>query len=287
MNKLYFIILVVILGIVGYLVYDNFVCLNIVVKFNDLEPFENQMNVYYKGFKIGKTAKIYPDKDYLNTFLKLKIKPRNINLPSNITAVIKSTPTKEYVSIKYPDAPSLIKIKNNAIIPGYAKKDIKNMLADSFEEDDIDMIISEATTIMDSANITVQNIGQTFYKINKILDSINNDIKNSTKNISKTTDNIANITENLNNAIGKEQTKNSFENLEQTTENIKNITENLNEITMQIEEDTIPIVNSVLCETNATIENAEEITTGIKTTLKKRMGLWKLMFGKPIENNCD
>ena len=80
--------------------------------------------------------------------------------------------------------------------------------------------------------------------------------------------------------------ENSFQNIEETTENIKNITKNLNEISEIIEEETMPSVNSVLSETNSTMENAEEITSGIKTTLKKRMGLMRLMFGKPINNNC-
>ncbi|MBQ9244969.1 MCE family protein [bacterium] len=285
MKKLYIIILVVVLGLVCWFLYEKLAYLNIVVKFDDIEPLEKQMGVYYKGFKIGKTTKIYPDKDYTNTYLKLKIKPRNINLPSNITANIKRMPTKEYVSIKYPDSPTLKRIKNNMKIKGTVSKDIKNVISDSIEAEDIDTIVNEATTLMDSATATVQNIGQTFSQINQMLNEINADVKRTASNLAKTTGSIANISDNLDNALDRNTTKNSFDNLNETTENIKNITNNLNEITYQIEEDTIPMVNSVLCGTNATMENAEEITSGIKHTLKKRMGLWRLMFGKPI-NNC-
>ena len=88
MKKLIVIIVLITFGILFWFLYQKLAFLNILVKFDDLEPFEKQMNVYYKGFKIGKSTKIYPDKDYTNTFLKLKIHPNNINLPENITAKI-------------------------------------------------------------------------------------------------------------------------------------------------------------------------------------------------------
>ena len=114
MNRFYIIILLILLLLVGYLTYDKFAYLNIIVKFDDLEPFERQMNVYYKGFKVGKTVKIYPDKEYKNTYLKLKLYPNDINLPNNIIAKINKIKTKEYISLIYPEAPSLILFNDGA-----------------------------------------------------------------------------------------------------------------------------------------------------------------------------
>ena len=111
MNKIYILLLTLTLGLLSFFLYNKFAYLNIVVKFDDLEPFERQMNVYYKGFKVGKTVKIYPDKEYTNTYLKLKIYPSDINLPNNITAKINKTKTKEYINIIYPESPSLKKNK--------------------------------------------------------------------------------------------------------------------------------------------------------------------------------
>ena len=140
---------------------------------------------------------------------------------------------------------------------------------------------------MDTATNTVQSLGQVFNRINKILDDIDGDIKKTTFKIAQISSNIENISNNIDNAICREQTKKSFENIAQTTENINNLTKNLNEISEIIEEETMPTVNSVLCETNSTMKNAKKITAGIKTTLKKRMGLMRLMFGKPMNNNCN
>ena len=70
MRKLVVIILILLSAVAVWFAYQKLAYLNILVKFDDLEPFERKMNVYYKGFKIGKTTKIFPDKDYKNTYLK-------------------------------------------------------------------------------------------------------------------------------------------------------------------------------------------------------------------------
>ncbi len=286
MNRIYIVILILVISITGFFVYNKLAFLNITVKFDDLEPIERQMNVYYKGFKIGKTTKIYPDKNYLNTYLRLKIKPNNINLPSNITAVIKKTAgSRDYVNIIYPDSPNLKRIKNDMTIQGISTRDLKNVLNETIGQDDIGMIVNEASNLLDSANNTVQSLGQTFERINTLIDDINNDIKKSTENIAKTTGSIASISDNLDNALDRETTKKSFKNIQESTENLKNITKNIDSITGQIEQDTMPIVNSVLCETNATMENAQEITSGVKNTLKKHFGMGRLIFGRPMSKD--
>ncbi len=278
MNKMISIIITAFAVCLSVFLYERFAYLHVTVKFDDLEPFEKQMNVYYKGFKIGKTSKIYPDKNYESTYIKLKLQPRNIKLPSNIAAVIKRTPSKEYINIVYPSSPSITLLKDDTVIKGKPAKDIKNLLNESFEEDDIDLIINDAANLMESANVTVQNLGITFAKINQLLEDINSDIKRASTEIAKTAENIESVTNKLDIAVDEKGAKNTIENIEQTSENIKNITEKL-------DKETIPTVNSVFCETNSTMENASEITSDIKTTLKKRMGLFRLMFGKPDKCN--
>ncbi len=287
MNKISIIIFTAFLVITALMLYDKFSALTLIVKFDDLEPFEKQMNVYYKGFKIGKTVNIYPDKNYINTYLKIKIKPRNIKLPNNIYAVIKTTPSKQYVNIMYPSSPSLIRIKNGEFITGKVAKDVKTLFNESFEEEGIDEIIDDAAGLIESANSAVQNLNKIFINTNKILLDIQSDIELTANKLEKTAANLENLTSNLNIAMDKDTVKNSAANIEETTQNIKNITSNLNDITVKIDEETVPALNSVICETNATIENTQEITSGIKTTLKKRMGLMHLMFGKPVNNKCN
>ncbi len=287
MRKIYFIILTIVILVIGFLLYNKLAFLNLVVKFDELEPFDKQMNVYYKGFKIGKTTKIYPDKDYKNTYLKLKLHPHDINLPNNITAKIKKSAISNYISIEYPDSPSLTKIKNYDEIKGKITRDLNTTLSEKLGEEGIVEIVDDATGLIESANTTVQNLGDIFVQVNEILSEMRGDILLASSNLAKTTTNLENMSTKLNNSVDEKGMKNSVKNIEETTENIKEITTELNEITSQIDRATVPIVNSVLCETNSTMRNVKEITGGIKHTLKKHMGLGRLMFGRPISNECD
>ena len=78
----------------------------------------------------------------------------------------------------------------------------------------------------------------------------------------------------------------SNENIKSSMDNINSATKNIKQITAQVDSTTIPIVNRILCETYSTSKNANKITEGVKNTLKKRMGLSRLLFGKPINNDC-
>ena len=273
MNKIYIFILIITFGILVFFLYNKFAYLNIIVKFDELEPFERQMNVYYKGFKVGKTVKIYPDKDYKNTYLKLKLSPSNINLPNNITAKINKLKTKEYISIIYPESPSIKKIKNDDIIKGNISKDLNSLLNESVGKDEIDEIVEETSSLIGSANNTIQNLNDIFIEIKEIVVNSKKDIKIATNNLAKTTINLEQATKKLNNSINSEEISTSINNLEETTKNISEVTE-------QINKTTLPLANSIICD-------GKEITNGIKNTLKQRMGILKIMFGKPIKNNCN
>ncbi|MCD7780412.1 MAG: hypothetical protein LUH05_07055, partial [Candidatus Gastranaerophilales bacterium] len=228
-----------------------------------------------------------PDKDYKNTYLKLKLSPHDINLPANITAKIKKNALTGYVDIEYPDSPSLKKIKNYDVIRGRAAKDINSALSEKLGDEEIDKIVDDASSLVSSANVTVQNLGEVFSEVNGILKDMRGDILTASSNLAKTTANLENISANLNNSLDKETIKNSVENIENTTKNIEQITSELNNITEQIDKASVPIVNSILCETNSTVVNIKEITGGIKNTLKKHMGLSRLIFGRPISKDCD
>ncbi len=275
MNKIYLIALTIVIGVISLLLYNKLAFLNLVVKFDDLEPFDKQMNVYYKGFKIGKTTKIYPDEDYKNTYLKLKIHPHDIKLPNNITARIKKSTLNNYISIEYPDSPSLSNIKNYDEIKGKVSKDITSAL-----NDNVDTIVDDATTLLESANSTIQNLGDVFTQVNEILTDIRGDIKLASSSLAKTTANLENMSKKLDKSLSEDDVSNSIKNIEETTKSIQ-------EITTQIDKTTMPIINSTLCETNATVRNVKEITGGIKHTLQKRMGLGRVLFGKPINEKCN
>lgn len=280
MRKLVIIIILLLAILAGWFAYQKLAFLNILVKFDELEPFERRMNVYYKGFKIGKTTKIFPDKDYKNTYLRLKIHPHDIKLPENITAKILKKSSGGYVDIVYPDSPSLTRIKNNVIIKGTITKDISSILNEKLGEEGIEQIITNASGLVENANNAVGTLNGIFSDIREILKDIRPQINASAKNLETTTKNIKEMSSNLNSSMDKET-------MEKTVKSIEEATNNVNEITYQINKVSIPMINNVICETNSTMKNVKEITGGVKNTLKKHFGLGRLIFGKPISDECN
>ena len=276
MKKLILFISLILVSIFLYFVYEYFSYTNILVKFDELEPFEKQMNVYFKGFKVGKTTKIYPNDDYTNTFLKVKLKAKQSHFPSNIKVNIKKKKSGGYVDILYPDEPTLARLKNNDIIQGLITRDISSLM----ESENIEDIVDDAGSLIENASIAVQTLNGIFVEIRSLISDNRNNINIAVKNLTDATYNLENMTKELNKTFSRNEINASINNIEQTTQNIK-------EITQQIDTTTVPIVNSTLCETYSTVRNANEITSGVKKTLKKNMGLGRLLFGKPISKDCD
>ncbi len=280
MKKLYIIILIIILITTLFLIYNKMTNMDVIVKFDDLEPFEKQMSVYYKGFKIGKTTKIYPDKDYQNTYLRLKLKGNKINFPNNIFVRIKKKNMGGYVSIIYPDSPSLTKLKNEDVIRGEITKDLSAYLEDKFTGEDIEHVVQGATGLIDSANKAVNSLNQIFIDVDEIIKDSKKDIKTATTNLAKTTKNLKEMSSSLSDTAQSSEVSNSIKNIEE-------ITSNLGEITNQLETSTVPVINAAVCETYGITKNVNEITSGVKNTLKKHFGFGRFIFGRPISKDCD
>ena len=102
-----------------FFLYNKLSYMDVLVRFDELEPFERQMPVYFKGFKMGKTTKIFPDDDFQNTYLKLRLKKSKMKFPSNISVNIKMKKNGGYVNILYPNEPTLKKLKENDVIVWY------------------------------------------------------------------------------------------------------------------------------------------------------------------------
>ncbi len=279
MKKLYIIILILVCIVTLYFFYNKVAFLNVIVSFDELEPFDKKLPVYYKGYKIGKSGKIFPDKDYIKTYVKLKITPANIKLPSNVTARIEKSDTKNFINIIYPNDVSLKKLSEGDVITGTISKDLNDILSSQLASGGVDNLISDARTLLGTANTTVSTLNEIFLQINEIVADSKKDIKFATNNLAKTTKNIEEMSSNLNASLDKEAMENSIKNIEDTTKSISEITE-------QIDKTTMPMMNSVICQTYSTMENVNEITGGVKTTLKKHWGLGRLLFGRPISKDC-
>lgn len=278
MKKTYILILLLTIFLMMFLLYNKLSFMDVLVRFDDVEPFERQMPVYFKGFKIGKTTKIFPDENYQNTYLKLRLKKSKMEFPSNISVNIKMKKSGGYVNVLYPDEPTLKKLKENDVIRGVITKDIKDLLESKITSEDVEGLIDGVSSVIDSANVTLQNLSDIFIEVREIISASRTDIKSATSNLSKASKNLSDMSEKVNNSIQAESISNSINNIEL-------VTDNLQEITTQIDSISVPIINNTLCEVNSTIKNVKDISCGIKNTLKKHFGLGKLLFGKPIRED--
>lgn len=281
----YFVILIVFFLIVSAVfLYRHFSYVNVIVKFDKLEPFDKQMNVYFKGFKMGRTVNIYPDKNFQNTYLRLRLNRGKISLPSNSTVQIRKVKSGSYVDIIYPDNPSLRTLKNNDVIKGNITKDINALLEGQFEDEAVNDLVYDTTNLLQNANTTLMSLNSIFVQFNEIIKEIHPDIIVAASSLANASQNLAKATETLNSALESDTAVNTIDNLSSAAENIDNVTQNLNEISSQIHQVTIPMTNSILCQTNNTMSDVSEISSGIKNTLKKRFGFGRLLFGQPVSD---
>ena len=270
MKKFIIVLILIITTITSYFIYDKITHTNIVIKFEDLEPLEKKLPIYLKGFKIGKTTKIYPDKDFQNTYVKIKLKSKRLNLPKNITAKIVKGKIGGYINILYPESPSITRLKENDEIEGKRTKNFDSLINEGIVDEELEGIVENATSLIENANIAVQNLGNIFNQVSTIIQEVRPELNKSMKNLTISTTNLKEMSTKINKGISQENISNSIENIE--------------EITYQINNETIPRVNNILCEANEATRNVKEITKGIKKTLKERMGLAKFLFGRPVKD---
>ena len=76
----------------------------VTIHFKDLEPLEHHLPVYYNGFKLGHTTKIYPDKDFQSTLVDIRIILKGLELPANMSAILRRKDKKDYIELEYPSA---------------------------------------------------------------------------------------------------------------------------------------------------------------------------------------
>ncbi len=281
MRILYIILSSIFIIIIGILLINKLSYTDVIVKFDELEPFSGKMKVYYKGFEIGKTDKIYPDKNFENTYLNLRLNKKNLNLPSNVTAELKNYSGNAYISIIYPASPAIKRLGNGSIIQGKYQKNMDSIINETINGENVQNIVGNASSLIENANKTVQSLGKIFDEITLILKDIHPSIKTAAQNIEKTTVHLSNTADNLDNALKRTTTENSVNNIEEITENFKEITTQINKIS-------IPSFNSVLCETQETVKNTKEITQGLNCTLNKHLGFMRMFFGRPVSKceNC-
>ena len=287
-------ILLIVLLVCFYIAIKMLTNIYITVQFDELAPFEANMPVYYKGFKVGRTRSIKPSKDFKHTLVKIVINYKDLRLPKNTTALVKKIDKGEkegrfdYIELEYPDSPSLYYLKTGSLIKGKTSLDWNTLIAQQADKGKLDDISNSISDLLDSLKATSDSLGTVFGTINEILAENRPNIMNATTNLSMTTNNLQEVSLKMNNSVPQERLNNTTSGFEGSSVNIDEATKNLKEVSQNLNH-MMPYIDATIVDINSTVCNVNQITAGILETLQKRLGLMKLLIGKPInkKNCCD
>ncbi len=282
-----FIILIIVL------LYQRLTYTFITAEFSELRPLKERINVFYKGYKVGKVLYVKPGRNYETSHMRIALfYNKNLRLPNNITVKLQREKDKwrkiDYVEIVCPKEPSETYLKNNDIVSGKSTVDIETFLS-SQETDSLDNMKENLEKTVEELHDTIGALNDLFATLNEMAEENRNNFRKTTNNLEDATRNIDNLTKKLNRSIKQENLNKSMSNLEETAENVKNSTSDLKETVKKINEFTNNNVSGLETSVNNTeyiIGNLNEITCGVKNTLKKRFGGIRLLFGKTIQEDC-
>lgn len=281
MYKKYFIIGILVIIFLFYLFYI-LGSTKIIIHFEDLEPLKQHLPVYYNGFKLGHTTKIYPDKDYKSTLVDIRIILKHLKLPANTSAVLRRKDKKDYIELEYPNTPYIQNLRHNDIIEGHLGVDFEHFLQDQAENGGLDQI-------KENLNTTIISLGQTFDAItdmvneaNAILKDARPLIQDSINNVNITSKNLADSSFEIKTSLEKGYIDKSLYNLEQTSGNLVLTSKNANSFTMGLNKESSVLINCLIKNLNTVVSNINQIVIGIGETLQKRFGGLRILFGKSI-----
>lgn len=283
MNKKYIffgIILVITLHYIFYLLGT----IRITAQFEELEPFHSNLPVYYKGFRLGKTTKIYPSDNYIITNVDMRLKSKDLHLPANVTATLKRKDKKEYIELVYPQTPFIEELKYNTIIKGDIGINFERFLQDQVNNGGLDEIKSNVNNTVKSAGETFEALTGLLIVFTEIMQDIKPTINSSVKNLEMTTENFAKISASLKTSVDKGYIDSTLYNFQKTSGNLVLTTKNFGGFSDTLNKESSILTNCLLKNLNIVVSNINQIVIGVGDTLKKNFGGVRLFFGKAI--NC-
>ena len=279
---------VVFLLAVLYIIVKMLTNIYITIQFDELAPFESNMPVYYKGFRVGRTRSIRPDKDFKHTLIKVVLDYKELKLPKNTTALVKKIDKGEkegrfdYIDLIYPDSPSIYYLKTGSYIKGRTSLDWSTLLSQQADKGNLDDISDGIGNLLDSLKDTSDSLNTIFQTLNEILAENRPNIMDATSNLSKTTNNLQDVSLKINNSISQDGINNTTSGFEGSSENIDGATKNLREVSENLNQ-MMPYIDATIIDVNTTMCNVTQISQGILETLQKRMGLMRLLMGQPVK----
>lgn len=275
--KFKIVIIVFVIGLLAFKAYD-LTRMRITAVFTELEPFSN-INVYYKGFKIGRAIKVVPSKDFLTTRVTIVLNSWTYNLPNNIKAKVQKAQKDsdvDYMEIIYPGSPSLTRIKYGDKIQGEISHDWNDLINNVTEGGGLDELKGSANNLMQSVNTAAQDVSDLLKQLTAMLKDIQPEVNTAAHELSSTCANLNKMSVKLERSIDDKTISNSFTNVQNTTKNFEGTSQIINATTL-------PAINATVCSLKSLLDNLNVIVKGIGETLQKRMGGARLIFGQAVK----
>ena len=286
------ILITLICGVVWYL-FNIFTYKYINIEFSEMRPLHEKVFIFYKGIKVGHVRHFKIADHHQTTIARSVLTYKNLMLPINTTAKLKKEKKhkKEYdfIELIYPEKPSNILISNGAYIDGKATVDVDTYFANQ-DADDLEIIKRNLTQSSEELQVVLSSLGGLFATLEETVKGSQQNITKSTYNLAQTTRNINNLSEKFNSALKQDQLNksvsdvtNSLKNLSETTSSFQQFGNDIVATTGGLNSSTMPQLNSTLYRTECLIANVNDITCGVKQTLQKRFGGFRLLFGQVIQ----
>lgn len=275
MKNLFALLILFLVILLFYFLYEQ-KNINIIIEFDKLRPVFNKLDIFYNGFKIGRSKKVYPCHNSRAVCILCSIDNTKMFLPENISAKLKIKRVHEknnieFIDLIYPDNPSEYSLKNETYIKGTTSVGIQNYLHEEVDYSEIEQI---KFSILNAS----KNLESSTYVLLEILNSINNMTKKSENNLinssyyaNSTLKNLNSSASKINNSINEKQLINILNNFEYITDDahfgLKTFLSNFDLKTNS------EYITSI-------VKNADEIITGINCDLNKPFGFFRVLFGK-------
>ena len=108
---------------------------------------------------------------------------------------------------------------------------------------------------------------------------IHPELATSSKYLTATCANLSKTSSKIERSIDDKTISNSLNNAQISTQNVVRTTQNVADASELVKSSTIPALNGTICSIKTLIENIDEIVKSIGTTLNKRFGGARLIFG--------
>jgi len=250
--------------------FQDLTAMTIKTKFEDLDPISEELPVYYKGQKIGKTTKMELSKDGKYAILHIKILKRELELPKNSIAKLRmGENNKAYIDIELPKKPSSENLKNNDEIKGEKSRSLESVFEKQIDVGTLDAAFGDFSVVTVNVRETSEKINNMADLLTEIIKENRGEINRFIKSTSRTSNNIGDITANINAIVKQPEIKTSLRDatvsVAESAKNISLITKNLESTTADFSKlSDNPYINKTLGNVQESSLNITGITTNIK-----------------------